>query len=105
VVTTHGEVWWADTPPPVGTRPVLILTRAAACPVRTVLTVAFLTRTIRNIPVEVKLMPADGVPKECVANLDLINTIPKSAIKRHICTLSPTKMLEVRKAARFALGL
>ena len=49
-------------------------------------------------------MPADGVPKECVANLDLINTIPKSAIKRHICTLSPTKMLEVRKA-RFALDL
>ncbi len=102
---TRGDVWWADLPAPVGTRPVLILTREVACPVRTALTVAFLTTTVRNIPVEVKLLPADGVPKECVVNLDVINTIPKTALKRHICSLSPAKMLQVRKSGKFALGL
>ena len=29
---TRGEVWWADLEQPIGTRPVLIITRSAAVP-------------------------------------------------------------------------
>jgi len=82
----RGEVWWADLPPPIGRRPVLLLSRDRAYTVRNAVTVAFLITTRRNIPVEVPLSSAaDGVPKDCVVNLDVINTIPKSAIASRIC--------------------
>ncbi len=51
----RGEVWWIELPPPTGRRPVLLLSRDAAYRVRTSVTVAIITRTIRNIPVEVLL--------------------------------------------------
>jgi mRNA interferase MazF len=73
--------------------------------VRNAVIVAFLTTTIRTIPVEVKLTPADGVPRDCVINLDLVNTIPKSALAQRICALSDSKLVEVSKAIRFALAL
>jgi mRNA interferase MazF len=56
----RGEVWWADLPAPIGRRPVLLLSRDRAYAVRTAITVAFITTTVRNIPVEVKLTIADG---------------------------------------------
>ncbi|HET6249735.1 MAG TPA: type II toxin-antitoxin system PemK/MazF family toxin [Tepidisphaeraceae bacterium] len=101
----RGEVWWADLPSPIGRRPVLLLSRGQAYAVRNAITVAFITTTIRNIPVEVKLTPADGMPKDCVVNLDLINTIPKGTLVKCICTLSTPKLAEVKKAVRFALEL
>jgi len=68
-------VWWADLPAPLGKRPVVLLSRDEAYAVRNAATVAEITTTIRNIPVEVKLGPEDGLPKKCVANLDTIITI------------------------------
>ncbi len=101
----RGEVWWADMPAPVGRRPVVLLSRDRAYAVRTAVSVAFLTTTVRGIAVEVPLGPADGLPKPCVANLDVINTIPKATLVQHICTLSAAKMADVGRAARFALDL
>jgi mRNA interferase MazF len=101
----RGEVWWADLPAPVGRRPVLLLSRDRAYIVRSAVTVGFLTTMIRGIPVEVRLGPADGVPRECVVNLDVINTIPKAALAGVITTLPAGKLLEVEAALRFALDL
>jgi len=101
----RGELWWADLPAPVGRRPVLLLSRDRAYAVRNAVTGAFLTTTIRNIPVEVALGPADGLPKPCVVNLDVVNTIPKAALAERITTLSVAKLAEVAKALRFALDL
>jgi mRNA interferase MazF len=53
----RGEIWWAQLPGPAARRPVLLLTRNAAYAVRTSVTVAPLTTTIREIPVEVSLGP------------------------------------------------
>ncbi len=58
----RGEVWWADFPAPIGRRPVLLLSRDRAYAVRNAVTVAFLTTTIRDLPVEVELTPEEGVP-------------------------------------------
>lgn len=101
----RGEVWWADLPAPVGKRPVVLLSRDRAYAVRNAVTVAFITTTIRHIPVEVALGPVDGMPKQCVANLDVINTIPKASLARLICTLSAAKMTELNRAAHFAMDL
>lgn len=101
----RGEVWWADLPPPVGRRPVLLLSRNRAYRVRTSVTVAALTRTIRDIPVEVRLRPEDGMPEECVVNADDILTIPKSSLSGHIVSLSAEKLAQVALAVKFALDL
>src|SRR5712692_11774245 len=101
----RGEVWWVDMPPPAGRRPAVLLSRDSAYRVRAAVTVAPVTRTIRNIPVEVALDKSDGLPSRCVANLDDIATIPKTLIKRRIAVLSVEKMQEVEAAIRFALDL
>ena len=101
----RGEVWWADLPTPIGRRPVLLLSRDRAYAVRNAVTVAFLTTTIRDIPVEVKLTTDEGVPRECVVNLDLINTIPKTVLSTRICSLPTSRLDAVDAAIRFALDL
>ncbi len=101
----RSEVWWAELPQPIGRRPVLLLSRDAAYSVRTSVMVAIITGTIRNIPVEVLLGPEDGMPAECIVNLDDIVTIPKSRLTERITTLSPEKMTAVAKATVFALDL
>ena len=101
----RGEVWWAELPPPLGRRPVLLLSRDAAYSVRTSVTVAIITRTIRNIPVEVPLDKEDGMAVKCVVNLDDILTIPKARLIKRVTTLSPDKMATVTKAVVFALDL
>ena len=72
---------------------------------RTSVTVGMVTRTIRNIPVEVPLGPEDGMPEQCVVNLDSILTIPKAKLTERITTLSAEKMTAVAKAIIFALDL
>ncbi len=67
----RGEVWWAHLPKPVGRRPVVLLSRDPACGVRTAVTVTPVTRTIRDIPVEVPLDQRDGFPVHCVVNLEI----------------------------------
>ncbi len=101
----RGEIWWAELPLPIGRRPALLLSRDSAYKVRTSVTVAMVTRTIRGIPVEVLLGPEDGMPTECAVNLDNILTIPKSRLRQRITALPPTKMTAVAKAVIFALDL
>lgn len=101
----RGEVWWAELPQPIGRRLLLLLSREAAYSVRTSVTVAIITRTIRNIPVEVLLEQEDGMPAKCVVNLDDILTIPQSRLTEQIATLSPEKMTAVAKSIAFALDI
>lgn len=92
-------------PPPAGRRPAVLLSRDAAYGVRAAVTVAPVTRTIRNIPVEVSLDRRDGMPARCVANLDDITTLPKVLIKQRITVLSAEKIRQIDEAIRFALDL
>ncbi len=101
----RGEVWWANLPEPAGRRPVLILTRNRAIQVRDSVTVAQVTATIRGIPTEVRLGAADGMPKTCVVNVDILQTLPKSRLEGRLGALSAAKMAAVREAVIFALGL
>jgi mRNA interferase MazF len=101
----RGEVWWVDMPPPAGRRPAVLLSRDSAYRVRAAVTVAPVTRTIRNIPVEVLLDQNDAMPTRCVVNLDDITTLPKSLIKQRITSLSAEKIQKIDDAIRFALDL
>ena len=101
----RGEVWWVNFPEPVGRRPALLLSRDQAYSVRTSVTVASITSTIRSIPVEVRLGVDDGMPRDCVVNLDEINTVANSRIIDKITDLSAEKMVAVKRAAMYALDL
>ena len=101
----RAEIWWADLPPPVGRRPVLILTRSAAVAARNQVVVAQITRTVHSLASEVSLTRADGIPRDCVVNCDVLLTVPKSRLASRITRLSAAKMLEVAQAIRFAIEL
>jgi len=101
----RGEVWWAEQPEPIGRRPVFLLSRDEAYDVRNAVTIAQITTTIRNIPVEVQLDEKDGLPQKCVVNLDTITTIRKANLTKRICSLSSEKIELVDKAIKFALAL
>jgi mRNA interferase MazF len=83
----------------------VLVSRDQAYGVRDSITVVPLTRTIRQIPVEVPLARADGVPRKCVANADDIATIPKSRVLDYLTTLSAEKLQAVNAAIKFALDL
>ena len=101
----RGEVWWADLPPPTGRRPVVLLSRDDAYAVRALVTVAPVTTRIRSIPAEVPLGPEDGLPRDCVVNLDTIITIAKNSLQARIASLRSAKVQAIDAAIRFALGL
>ena len=102
----RGEVRWYEFAAPDKRRPVLILTRTSALRFLTGVTVAPLTSTIRNIPSEVLLTPAeDGVLNACAVNLDNIQTVQKAQLGSLLTTLSAMRMREVEQALCFALGM
>ena len=101
----RGEIWWAEQPKPIGRRPVLLLSRDEAYNVRNAVTVAQITTTVRNIPVEIPLDKKDGLSELCVANVDTITTIRKSILTERICALKAEKMHSINKAIKFALAL
>jgi len=101
----RGEVWWAEQPEPIGRRPVVLLSRDEAYEVRNAVSIAQITTTIRNIPVEIQLDEKDGLPQKCVANLDTITTIRKAILTKRICSLRADKIEQINKAIKFALSL
>lgn len=69
----RGEIWFAATSG--GDRPVLVLTRDPVADRIGSIVVAALTRTQRALISELVLTPADdGVPTECVVNLDNVHS-------------------------------
>lgn len=99
------EVWWAELPAPIGRRPVLLLSRDQAYRVLTRVTVAEITTTVREIPVEVELGPAEGLLRDCVANLDNIHAVALKRLTTKIGALSAERAWDVERALGYALDL
>jgi len=83
----------------------VLLSRNEAYDVRSLVIVAPVTTRIRHIPSEVPLGIDDGMPQDCVANLDTITTIPKDCFQSRLTILSTKKLKEVEAAIRFAIGM
>ncbi len=101
----RGEVWWADLPSPAGRRPVVLVSRERAIEVRESVTIAQVTSTIRHIPSEVPLDSKEGLPRLCVVNCDVLQTIPKPLLSKRIGLLSHAKQDALDQALVFSLGL
>jgi mRNA interferase MazF len=100
----RGEVRWYRFARPDKKRPVLILTRDSSLAFLGEVTVAPITSVIRDIPSEVLLSQVDGMPRDCAANLDHVQTVARARIGSLIATVNARKMSEVRSALLFALG-
>lgn len=100
----RGEIRWYRFARPDKKRPVLVLTRDSILEYLDEVTVAPITSTVRGIPSEVVLGPSDGLPRDCAANLDHVQTVPKANLGVLIAVLPLSRMDEVRKAVLFALG-
>lgn len=83
----------------------MVLTRTSAIPHLTNITIAPLTRTIRDIDAEAIISPDDGVPELSAANLDNILTIPRSRLERGITHVSDETMADVLRAIRFVFDM
>lgn len=99
----RGEVWWVEDPA-AGRRPHLVLTRQTAIPVLNSYIAVPATRTIRGIPTEVKIGPADGMPEECVLSLDNVAVVPRGFFVERVCRLSSERLTEVCSVLAVATG-
>jgi mRNA interferase MazF len=101
----RGEIRWYKVQQPDKNRPVLILSRDFVIEYLGEITIAPVTTMIRDIPSEVLLTQADGLPRECVVNCDHLQTVSKGKIGPLVATLSTSRMAEVAEAVSFALAL
>ncbi|MGH2781150.1 MAG: type II toxin-antitoxin system PemK/MazF family toxin [Thermoleophilaceae bacterium] len=99
----RGEVRWLELADE-GRRPACVLTREEAIPAMRNVVVALVTRTIRDIPSEVRVGTADGMPVECAISLDNLRTVPRSLLTEPITRLSGAKMHAVCEALDVATG-
>lgn len=98
----RGEVWWGEIED-VGRRPFLVMTRSATIPVLHGLLAAPVTRTVRNIPTELRLGPDDGMPTECAASFDNLRVVAKAYLVERQCALEPLRLVEACEALRAAV--
>ncbi len=78
----QGEIWWAETEDK--RRPVLVVTRSEAIPVLTGIVVAPVTRTVRDIPTEIRLDQVEGLPDECAASFDNLQRIRRTVLTERL---------------------
>lgn len=101
-MVNRGEVRWADLG--AKRRPVVLLTRQSVIGRLTSVVVAPCTTTVRNLPTEVRLASADGLPKKCVVNLDNVSLVETGALGGLVTSLTEDRMREVCAALNLALG-
>ncbi|MEX0874878.1 MAG: type II toxin-antitoxin system PemK/MazF family toxin [Actinomycetota bacterium] len=89
MIPRQGDVWWAEAENK--RRPVLVVTRSEAIGVLRWIVVAPVTRTIRDIPTEVKLGPEDGLRDDCAATFDNLQPIGRAFLTERIGALGPRR--------------
>jgi mRNA interferase MazF len=93
----QGEIWWAQAEDQ--RRPVLVITRTEAIAVLGAIVVAPVTRTVRSIPSEVGLGPAEGLAVDCAASFDNLQPIRTSMLTHLVGSLG-TRSGEICRALR-----
>lgn len=100
----RGEIWLYAFRPPDKRRPVLVLTRQEVIGLLETVMVAPITSTIRGAPSEVVLGVDEGLKRESAVNLDHVQTVEKSRLRRFLGTAAPEKMSAVCRALAIAVG-
>ena len=100
----RGEIWFFTFKQPDKLRPVLVLTRQEVIELLHTVMVAPITSTIRGAPSEVIVGIEEGLKHDSAVNLDHVQTVGKSRLRRRIAEVSPEKMKAVCRALSIAAG-
>ena len=100
----RGEIWMYTFTRRDKRRPVLVLTRQEVISMLRTVMVAPITSTIHGAPSEVVVGIDEGLKKDSAINLDHVQTVEKSRLKRFVGTVSREKMNEVCRALNLATG-
>ncbi len=100
----RGEIWMYTFTRRDKRRPVLALTRQEVISMLRTVMVAPITSTIHGAPSEVVVGIDEGLKKDSAINLDHVQTVEKSRLKRFVGTVSREKMNEVCRALNLATG-
>jgi mRNA interferase MazF len=99
----RGELWWCELPD-IGRRPVVVLSRDAAILRLRRALVAPCTTTIRSLPSEVVLEPADDpVPQRSAVNLDSVESVSLGVLVERLGRLADARMREICAALAVAV--
>jgi mRNA interferase MazF len=99
----RGEVWLAE----VGRkrRPVLVLTRAEVLDVRSLVTVAEISTTVRGLAAEVAIdHVAVGLDDVSVVNCDGLHTVAQTTLTTRVGVVDRETLVQVCAAVAYALG-
>ena len=100
----RGEVWWCELPD-IARRPVVVLSRDAAIPRLRRTLIGPCTTTIRGIPSEVQLEPAeDPVPRTSVVNLDSVESVSLGTLVERLGRLNDARMRQICDALEVAVA-
>ena len=102
---SRGDIYYCHFGDPIKDRPVLVLSRSEINAVRANVVVALVTRTIRNIPLEIPVGAAEGLPKEGVVSLGDIHTVPKALLSEKKGELNPEQMEKVSEGLKMLFAL
>ena len=100
----RGQIWLFSFSRPDKRRPVLVLSRPEVIPLLHTVMVAPVTSVIRGAPSEVAVGVEEGLKRDSAVNLDHVQTVEKSRLKRYIGTVSTERMVDVCKALAIATG-
>jgi mRNA interferase MazF len=92
----QGDIYWAEELDK--RRPVLVVTRNVAIPHLAQVLVAPITRTIRNIPTEIRLGERNGLRVDCVALIDGLVPISRAFLTDRVGRLGVEEVGEICRA-------
>lgn len=98
----RGELWWGEAPDAKG-RPYLVVSRDAANSVAQRVLVAPVTTRVRNIPSELQVGEAEGLPHDSVASFDNLQPFPKALLVRRLGRLGAGRGHEICRVAAATL--
>lgn len=100
----RGEIWMYTFARPDERRPVLVITRQEVIGMLRTVMVAPITSTIHGAPSEVVVGVDEGLKRESAVNLDHIQTVDKTRLRRFVGSVSSQKMTEICRALQIAAG-
>lgn len=101
-MVARGEIWWGESPDEKG-RPFLVVSRDAANEVMRRELVAPVTSRAREIPSELAVGSAEGLPRPSVAPFDNLHPFPKAMLVRRLGALAPERHHAICRAAAATL--
>ena len=100
----RGEIWQYQFTNPDKRRPVLVISREEVLRLIDTAMVAPITSTIRGIPSEVIVGTNAGLKRHSAINLDHVQTVKQSKLRRYVGSIDRDQMRAVCSALAIATG-